>query len=249
MFFKRPAFQVAEPTPPLTKITAPAASDITKEFTPQPAAQQLLTPEQTPAQYLDVLQQNHQSEDAVKLLAHGMPERESVWWATQSAGKVADPADAAEQAAIKAAETWVKNPTAETQAAAAAAAGKTNLQSPGAWAAQGAAWSGQKVPVAPNPAVPAAPAAMRLTPVAVTSAVTSAAAKSAGVTPPKVPAVQTPEIQKPKAPELALQKPKMDVPELAQTELTKQEQAKWAEVNNPFIKLGVDVARGANTWA
>ena len=141
-------------TPPLTKISSPTAAGVCQEYQPHPEAKALLTPNQTPSEYLQTLQQHQMSEDSIKFLAHGMSERESTWWATQSAQKVANPANAADQAAIKAADAWVKNPSPATQQAAAAAAAKTDYQTPGAWAAQAAAWS-QPVPA---PAVPGAPA-------------------------------------------------------------------------------------------
>ena len=71
----------ARPVVPISlpKIKAPTAAQICREFKPRPEAQKLLTPQQTPAQYLTALQENQLSEESVKTLAYGMPERESVW--------------------------------------------------------------------------------------------------------------------------------------------------------------------------
>jgi hypothetical protein len=243
-------------SPPLVKITSPTAAGICQAFPLQPESSQLLTPTQTPAEYLQTLQQHHQSEDSIKLLAHGMPDRESTWWATQSAQKVANPANAADQEAIQAAETWVKNPSAATQQQAAAAAAKTDYQTPGAWAAQAAAWaqapgSGAGIPGAPPipaaPGMPAAPTAPRLTPHAASGAVMLAAAMSAQPLPakPHFQAAPLPAMEKPAlvAPTLAMPKPA-----IPPTPPTPQQKAEMAKIHEPFIKTGTDIASGRNTW-
>jgi hypothetical protein len=125
----------------LPKITAPTAAIVCMEYEPAPPAKQLLTPQQTPPQFFDLLEKNHISEEEVNFLAYGLPERESVWWATQCAQKVSNPINVTDHAAVKAAEDWVKAPSELTQKAAADAAAKTDFQTPGAWAAQAAAWS------------------------------------------------------------------------------------------------------------
>lgn len=241
---------------PYPKLKAASASSVASRFTPQPAAQALLQPEQTPAEYLDVLEQNQMGEDAVKTLAHGMPERESVWWASQSAGKVSDKLPAADVQAMKAAEAWVKNPSPTTQAGAAKAAASTDFQGPGAWAAQAAAWS---QPSAATPAAaPATPtvtapvASQNLTPHAVTGAVMLAAAIAAK------PELAAPKLAAPSASPAGLTGPKLavpgmkapaaELPQLAQAPLTPAEQTKSYEALKPFIDLGKEVASGENTW-
>ena len=255
MAFFRNLIKPLKPAPPtvvrpvvptqLPKIKAPTAEKICGEFKPHPEALKLLTPQQTPPQYLNALQQNQLSEDSVKTLAYGLPERESVWWATQSAKKVADPANTADAAAIKAAEAWVKNPTELTKQQAAAAAAKTNFQSPGAWAAQGAAWSQPAVPAIPKPGVPPIP---RLTPHAVSGAVMMASAMSAGKL-PQVPQVQPPQLKAPTLarPEIAV--PKLNAPQAPQIALTPPEKAEMAKSTDPFIQTGLDIASGKNSWA
>jgi hypothetical protein len=252
--------------PPLTKINSPTAAGICQEFEPQPESRQLLTPAQTPNEYLQTLQAHDQSEDSIKLLAHGMPERESTWWATQSARKVADPGNAADQAAIKAADAWVKNPSPETQEQAAAAAAKTDYQTPGAWAAQAAAWSQPQPPVSapnalPSPAVPpppGTPVIPRLTPHAVSGAVMLAAAQSATKVPsvppapampamPTAPKIQAPVFQKPVLPDFKA--PKLALPEKPALPPTPQQKAATAKIHEPFIKMGTDIASGRNSWA
>lgn len=106
-----------------------------------PAAREVVKPDMTPSQQAQALDQKQLSHDAVKSMAHGLPERDSVKWAAASADKVSNPAHQADFQAIQAAKSWVQNPTPETQKAAAAAAAKTDFHTPGAWVAQAAAWA------------------------------------------------------------------------------------------------------------
>src|SRR5713101_5498819 len=107
----------------LPKVNAPTAAEIAKTSQPSPAAQGILNanPHQTPSQYLGALQEKQMGGEMVKTLAHGMPDREGVHWAAQSAQKVSDKLPRHELNAMQAAQTWVKNPTEANKAAAAAA--------------------------------------------------------------------------------------------------------------------------------
>ncbi len=229
----------------LVKITAPTASEVAGKYTPHPEAKALLQTTHTPTQYAEVLQKGSFSHDQIQLLAHGMPENESVGWACKSSAKVADKLEPADKSALQAAQGWVKNPTPATQKAAAAAAAKTNFQGPGAWAAQGAAW-------AKTPGAPAVPAAPNLTGHAVAGSVMLAAAKSAGKLPviqapalhmptlPKAPTLQAPKLALPKAPTLAA--PQIAVPKPLPPPLP--ERIEMAKVHQPFIEQGHRIASG-----
>jgi hypothetical protein len=230
----------------LPKITAPTAAQIAQEANPSPAAKALLTPQQTPPQYLSALQEKHMGDDMVKTMAHGMPDREGVHWAAQSAQQVSGKLPPADAKAMEAAQSWVKNPTEANQTAAAAAAAKTDYRGPGAWAAQGAAWA---QPSGAGGAQAGAAAVPRLTPHAVSGAVLSAAAIKANPA-LALPAVQAPTLQAPtlavpalQTPQIAMAAPQAPavVPPAVQAETFKQQ--------HPFIKLGLDIASGKNTWA
>jgi hypothetical protein len=237
----------------LTKITSPPG-ELCGKYQPHPEAKALLTPGQTTTQYAAALQKGSFSQDHISLLAHGLPERESVGWACKSSAKVSDKLEPADKSALGAAQNWVKNPTPANQSAAAAAAAKTNYQGPGAWAAQGAAW-------AKTPGAPATPATPSLTGHAVSGSVMLAAAKSAGKLPaapqapalptaPKAPTLQMPTVPKaptfqmptaPKAPTLAAPK----APTLAPPKPpTLAERVQAAKVHQPFIDLGHGIASG-----
>lgn len=152
----------------LPRVSAKTAAEICKECKPDAGALQLLTPRQTPAQFLAILQERHMGADMVKVLAQGMPDREGVAWAVQCVLKVADKLPVADAQALQAAQAWVKDPTPERQRAAAAAAKRTDHQGPGAWAAQAAAWAQTG---SASPASPEGVEMKRLTPHAVSGAV------------------------------------------------------------------------------
>jgi hypothetical protein len=93
----------------------------------------------------------------MRLIAHAMPKREVVWWGCMCARAVpgsALPAPDAE--ALTAAEAWVRQPDEPNRRAAMAAAQKTGFQSPEAWAAVAAFWSGGSMAPEGQPVVPPA---------------------------------------------------------------------------------------------
>jgi hypothetical protein len=236
----KPAPFQAPPVPAqLPKINAPTAAQIAQTSQPSPAAQKLLTPQQTPAQHLQALQDNHLGGDMVKTMAHGMPDREGVHWAAQSAEKVSDKLPPHEVQGMNAAQAWAKNPTPENQAAAAAAAAQGGCRGPGSMAAQGAAWA---QPI--TPAAPGAAAAPRLTPHAVTGSVLMSAGIKAN------PAVTVPTMTAPAAQAPALNTPALQTPQLASTApqapavVPPEVQAQTFQQQHPFIKMGLDIASG-----
>lgn len=241
-----PFVTVAKPVIPLPKLTTPGAADLAAKFKPQPAAQSLLKPGMSSSEYIHALEQNNMSGDAIKGLAHGMSERDSVWYATQSAKRVEPMMTPADKTAMKAAEAWAKDPSPANQARASAAAAATDHTGPGAWAAQGAAWSSET----PGGAMPPAPG---LTPHATAGSVQLASAMEAKGGPievPKVPdAPQAPEVpalpDQPAAPQLAV--PAVEAPELVPP--TPEEQAKTAKAQQPYVALGKDIAAGNNSPA
>jgi hypothetical protein len=249
----------------LPKLTAPTGADLAAKFKPSPPAQALVKPGQSSSDYVHALEQNKMPLDAVHGLAHGMPERESVWWACQSSRKVGGKLNPQELSATSAAENWVKNPTPVNKALAAHAASKTDFKGPGGWAAQAAAWSKGPSPAAAAPAkaaVPGAPAATApaLTPAAVAGSVVLAAGlvKRPAMAPPSKPQLGPPKLGQPKlglptlptAPKLAAPKP--SAPTLTPPSAPAApavDQAKLAGPLHPFLALGKDVASGKNTWA
>jgi hypothetical protein len=238
---KSAPFQAPPVPAQLPKITAPTASQIAQTSQPSPAAQQILaaSPQQTPPQYLGALQEKQLGSDMTKTLAHGMPDREGVHWAAQSADKVSDKLPPHEVQGMKAAQAWAKNPTPENQAAAATAAAQGGCRGPGSMAAQGAAWAQPSTPAAPGAA-----AAPRLTPHAVTGSVLMSAGIKAN------PAVTVPTMTAPAAQAPALATPALQAPQLAATApqapavVPPAVQAQTFQQQHPFIKMGLDIASG-----
>jgi hypothetical protein len=233
LFFKKPS-------PPLTKIESPTPDGVLAKFKPEPKSASLVKPNQTPTEYVEALEKNKCSGDAVKFLAHGMPERDSVWWACQSSQKVAPKLNSADSSALTAAQNWVKNPTPDTQAAAAAAAAKTDFKGPGGWAAQAAAWS-KPSGAAASGAGGGAAAPAGLAGAAVAGSVLLAAGL---VSRPAMPEAQKPVLEIPKA---AL--PKVETPVLEQPEIPPVDENKFSKMMQPFLDIGKEVASGKNTWA
>ena len=215
-----------------------------------PAAQAKVQPGQTPCQQSKALNKEGLSTDAVKSLAHGLPEKDSIKWASASAEKVSNPAHQADCQAIQAAKAYCQNPNPDTQKAAALAAANTDHQTPGAWAAQSAAWAG---------------AGGGLSAHAVTGAVLLAAAAggkpipppgapglgapkldvptlAAQVAQPKAPRFQLPFFKKPVPPELP--KPEVAIPGPDGLTLTPSQRAEMTKNCDPYLQLGCDIGHG-----
>lgn len=96
--------------------------------------------------------------EAMRLLAHGLPRREGVWWVCMCARHTA-PADlgAVDLAALEAAELWVRRPTDENRRAAFTRAEEARFGTPEAWACVAAFWSTGSMAPLGQPVVPAAP--------------------------------------------------------------------------------------------
>ena len=94
--------------------------------------------------------------EATRLVAHTLPPREAVWWACACSRHTAicgiDPA--AETKVREAAEEWVRKPTDEHRRLAMKEAETTDFNSPEAWAAVGAFWSGDSMAPPEAPKVP-----------------------------------------------------------------------------------------------
>jgi hypothetical protein len=97
--------------------------------------------------------------EATRLVAHALPPREAVWWACacsrHTAGSGANPA--AEAKVRDMAEEWVRRQTDAHRRAAMQAAEAAGTNSPEAWAAVAAFWSGDSMAPPEAPKVPPQP--------------------------------------------------------------------------------------------
>jgi hypothetical protein len=95
--------------------------------------------------FVETLAAQDQSK-AVSFLAHLLPRREAVWWACQSVRALAPERTPNEEAALLAAEEWVKQPEDEKrQQALQHGTGGKHL-SPTTWLALAAAWASNQTP-------------------------------------------------------------------------------------------------------
>lgn len=155
----------------LVKISSPQAAEICRLFEPTPAAAALLSGHPATGDFLEALLAAALWQDAVRLLAFGLPKRKAVWWACLCARAAAGGQTTA-LAAIAAAEAWVYQPDEARRRAAEAPARAAGLKGAAGWAAMAAFWSGGSMAVADAAPVPPGEA---LTATAVAAAVHLAA--------------------------------------------------------------------------
>ena len=115
--------------------------------------------------------------EATRVFAHALPKREAVWWACMCATHTS-PAGIAEgdRKARELSEAWVRQQSDDIRRAAMETAKRAGFQSPEAWAAVAAFWSGDSLTPLNTPPVP--PPA-HLTGVAVAGAVALASVRGA----------------------------------------------------------------------
>jgi hypothetical protein len=116
--------------------------------------------------------------EAVRMLAHALPKRESVWWACMCAGTTA-PRDLGEpdRLARETAELWVRQQTDDLRRSAMAHAEAAGCITPEAWTGIAAFWSGDSTAPVGQPARAPLP---EQTGAAVAAAVTLAAVRGDG---------------------------------------------------------------------
>jgi len=109
-------------------------------------AQALLSEDQTPKGFVDLLIGHEHYTDAVRFLAHALPKREAVWWAWVSAKRTAgeDPPPAI-QDVLQATEAWIKEPTDKNCRAAMAKAEAADFSTAAGCAGLAAFFSGDSV--------------------------------------------------------------------------------------------------------
>lgn len=123
--------------------------------------------DEPPLAFLDRLRRGETPEDAVSLLAYALGRREAVWWAIQSVRLLCGIAAGQEDAPLRAAEAWVRDPDdlARRDALRLGMGGNQRLATP--WVALAAGWSGGNV----GPSHAVVPATPEMTPKAVRTAI------------------------------------------------------------------------------
>ncbi|CAH0990135.1 hypothetical protein SIN8267_00220 [Sinobacterium norvegicum] len=124
------------------KIKAKQTADIIANCEVGEEAEKIIRPEMPPAETIGLLSDNCCFYDAVKILAHGLPKREAVWWACLATRQAHTPETNEDNInALTAAETWVQKPTEEHRLEAFDRANMTKFETPASWAATAAYWS------------------------------------------------------------------------------------------------------------
>jgi hypothetical protein len=112
-----------------------------------------MEPTDTPSlEFVDALVSKGETTKAVQFLSYLLPRREAVWWACQSVRVLAGQLSPVEEAALLAAEAWVKEPEEERRLEALQRGVEGKSKSPATWAALAAGWAGGSVvPGSPFP--------------------------------------------------------------------------------------------------
>ena len=95
--------------------------------------------------YVDRLLADGLEADAIDVLVHVLPKRYAIAWGLECLHQsgLGDPAaDPVDRSAMAAAQRWLSDPTDENRRAAADIADRLRYQTPGAWLAAAAGWSG-----------------------------------------------------------------------------------------------------------
>jgi hypothetical protein len=120
----------------LANVAAETAAEIGQRVELGDEAKALLQDGQAPGTYLDLLIEKGHLPDAVRFLAHALPRREAVWWASQCGRLVAGTTLTPEVAnAFETAEDWVAHPDEDNRRAAQRACEPATLRTPAGLAA------------------------------------------------------------------------------------------------------------------
>lgn len=125
----------------LIKVQALTAAELLKNIDLSEEAEGHLVPDTAPEVSIDRLMEAGLYPDSIKLLAHGLPKREAVWWACLATRDVQTPeTDQDNIDALIAAESWAKRPSEESRLRCKALGEKTKHKTPASWAATAASW-------------------------------------------------------------------------------------------------------------
>ncbi len=140
----------------LLKVPHESAQAILNLYEANPALLALLSEAHTPYQLIQAAIEQNLFADAITFLAHGLPVREAVWWASNCAASRHDWSEE-ELGAIRAAKAWVHTPDETSRRFAEEMAKISGLQTGAGWTAQAAFWSGGSMTAASDPVVPPPP--------------------------------------------------------------------------------------------
>lgn len=140
----------------LKKIPYQDPQNILRLYSPSEPFLLLATQNILPSALIELAMSHALFSDTVIFLAHGLPIREAIWWATCCASTI-DDWDEKQNDAIRAAKAWSHAPDESTRRHAGAMATIAGLESGAGWAAQAAFWSGGSMIKPEDPIVPPPP--------------------------------------------------------------------------------------------
>ncbi|MCZ4294570.1 DUF6931 family protein [Vibrio sinaloensis] len=136
------------------KIPYQTCGQILPRFKASEEAQQQLDPEMSVSQALEALQQAQLFNDLIQFLAHALPVREAVWWASLCLQLRQDVWNPTQLQCIQTAQQWVQSPAEELRRKAELLSNRLELNCGPSWLAQAVFWNGSGSIVAPDlPAV------------------------------------------------------------------------------------------------
>lgn len=136
------------------KIPYQTCGQVLPRFTPSEDATELLDGEASITEAIEILKQHHVYNDLVQLLAHALPVREAIWWASLCVQLRSDIWNPTQIQCIQTAQQWVQSPAEDLRRKAELLAGRLELNCGPSWLAQAVFWNGSGSIVAPDlPAV------------------------------------------------------------------------------------------------
>ncbi|EGR1074626.1 DUF6931 family protein [Vibrio cholerae] len=140
----------------LLKIPHESAQNILDLYEASPELLTIIKDQLTPYQLIQIALKQTLFSDVVIFLAHSLPIREAIWWASLCASLRTD-WNEDEWGAIRAAKAWVHNPDENNRRYAEDMAKKSGLKTGAGWAAQAVFWSGGSMTASKEPIVPPPP--------------------------------------------------------------------------------------------
>ncbi|AIW13984.1 DUF6931 domain-containing protein [Vibrio tubiashii] len=136
------------------KIPYQTCGQILPRFTASDEAKELLNEELSVEQTIQLLQDNALNNDLVQFLAHALPVREAIWWASLCIQLRNDVWNATQAQCIQTAQQWVQAPAEDLRRKAELLSNRLELNCGPSWLAQAIFWNGSGSIVAPDlPAV------------------------------------------------------------------------------------------------
>ncbi|KJY83416.1 hypothetical protein TW81_10540 [Vibrio galatheae] len=136
------------------KIPYQNCGQILPRFTASEEAKQQLDDTFTIEQTIQLLIDNELYNDLMQFLAHALPVREAIWWASLCIQLRQDVWNTTQIQCIQTAQQWVQSPAEELRRKAELLSNRLNLNCGPSWLAQAVFWNGSASIVAPDlPAV------------------------------------------------------------------------------------------------